>query len=272
MEIGIVTDEISQDPEAAVWIGRRDWGIEKFELRVIEGRRVPGISEAQVDTLERLRADYGVSYTALSAGLFKCEPTEEAIREQHERARRAIALAKRLGIRVVTGFALIDFEMERSSDLRAIVAPHFREVCRRMAEEGLVFAVETEYMSGVETARDARELIDAVPGLRLNWDPANAWVAGEDPLDGYPLIKDLIANIHCKDADTRDWRSRNPFVAFGDGAVPWAALIERLLADRVAAPLTVETHIDPLIPKSAQSVARLRALLERLGGGEEAAR
>jgi sugar phosphate isomerase/epimerase len=95
----------------------------------------------------------------------------------------------------ITGFVLHDTENHRSKEFRERMVPHLQKVCKRVQGEGLVFAVETEYMTGVETARDARELIDRVPGLRVNWDPANAWVAGEHPLEGYPHIRDYIANI-----------------------------------------------------------------------------
>jgi sugar phosphate isomerase/epimerase len=264
MRISIIADEISQDPEAAVFIGSQAWNVYQYELRFIMGQRVPDIKEQQITDLASLMERYDITYSAIGAGLFKCEPTEEAIRNQYERLEKSISLAKRLGVKTITGFVLQDESMKCSSDLRSIMIPHLQHVCKRVHEEGLVFAVETEYMTGVETAKDARELIECVPGLRVNWDPANAWVAGEHPLDGYPYIKDFIENMHCKDADTRAWRERNPFVAFGDGLVPWEELLPVLLRDGTVNRLTVETHVGPLIPKSEKSLRRLRALLHEL--------
>src|SRR5690606_17288840 len=113
--------------------------------------------------------------------------------------------------------------------------------------------------------KDARELVRRVDsGLKVNWDPANCWVAGEQPLDGYEQVKGLIGNMHVKDADSRDWRARNPFVAFGDGQVAWPQLLPLLYRDGSAPQLTLETHIKPVIAKTEKGVARLRALLNDL--------
>jgi sugar phosphate isomerase/epimerase len=67
--------------------------------------------------------------------------------------------------------------------------------------------------------------------------------------------------VHCKDADARAWRERNPLVAFGDGLVPWDEMIPMLLKDSKVHTLTVETPIGPLIPKFERSIRGLRALL-----------
>ncbi|TBL81955.1 sugar phosphate isomerase/epimerase family protein [Paenibacillus thalictri] len=264
MKISIIADEISQDPHAAVYIGSQMWNVNQYELRMIEGKRVPDIDDRQVAQLEVIKEKYDIVYSAIGAGLFKCEPDDSAIERQFERLDKAIQLAKRLDVRTITGFALQDAQTHRSKEFRDKMVPHFQKVCKRIQGEGLQFAVETEYMTGVETARDARELIDQVPGLKINWDPANAWVAGEHPLEGYPLIRDCIANVHCKDADSKAWRERNPFVAFGDGLVPWDEIIPLLLRDSSVQTLTVETHIGPLIPKSEKSVRRLRALIQSI--------
>lgn len=261
MKISIISDEISQDPYAAVYIGSQHLGIHQYELRVIMGNRVPDIGDQYVQQLQEIKNRYDVQFSAIAAGLFKCLPTDEALREQYERLEKAIALAKTLNIKTITGFALHDTDNHRSEEFRALMIPHFKKVVERVQEHGITFAVETEYMTGVESAKDARALVDAVPGLKVNWDPANCWVAGEDPLEGYPHIQGFIANIHCKDADTHEWRKRNPFVAFGDGLVPWEKLIPILMRDPNIERLTVETHIDPVIPKSEKSVARLRSLL-----------
>lgn len=301
MRLAIVTDELSMDPAEAIAEGLK-LGIRDYELRSIGGLRLPDGAAEAAPSLLALRERHAVRYNALSPGLFKCAPEGGAL-ETHftERLPAAISLAQRLGIGILVCFAGYDHDVARTPELRRAALPWLRRAADRAAAAGLTLAVETEYMSGCETAADAAELLRAVgsPAFKVNWDVANAWIAGEDPLAGYSKISGHIANIHVKDAATTDWRRGNPFVPLGDGSVPWGALIAALRAaeanaayeaaasergagpddaaseaaasDRrvgpiggAAAPaplLTVETHIEPLIPNSRLSVRRLRALL-----------
>lgn len=265
MKLSIIADEISQDPHAAVHIGTKLLDIHQYELRFIQNCRVPDITSEQAEELLWIKERYDISYSAIAAGLFKCLPDQAALDKQMERMEQAIKLAKKLGAKTVTGFALHDAQRHRTEEFKEIIVPYLQETCRRAAAEGLTFAVETEYMTGCETAGDARELVGRVGlNLKVNWDPANCWVSGEHPLEGYEQVKGLIANMHVKDADTHDWRSRNPFVGFGDGQVPWPQLLPVLYRDQAVERLTVETHIQPYITKSEKGVARLRSILNEL--------
>jgi sugar phosphate isomerase/epimerase len=264
-KLSIISDEISQDPHAAVHIGTKLFDIYQYELRFLMNSRVPDITSEQIDELLWIKDRYDISYSAIAAGLFKCEPEQSAIDQQRDRMERAIALATKLGAKVVTGFAFHDVNKHRSEEFREMIAPYFQETCRLAASKGVTFAVETEYMTGVENTTDARWLIERVgPSLKLNWDPANCWVAGENPLEGYDRIKHLIVNMHVKDANTHDWRSGNPFVAFGDGQVPWPHLISLLNRDQILQTLTIETHIKPHIMKSEKGIARIRHIMNNL--------
>lgn len=262
MKLAIIADEISPDPHAAVYIGTTSMDIHWYELRFIMGNRVPDISQEQIQELAWIKDRYDIRYSAIAAGLFKCAPETEAIEHEMNRLEKAIALARTLGVTTITGFALHDTATHRPAELRETLLPYLKEALRMTEEAGITLAIETEYMTGVENARDARLLAEmAGPSLRINWDPANSWVAGEHPLEGYAHVKDLLANMHVKDADTREWKSRNPFVAFGDGLVPWEELMPVLKRDNPLRILTVETHIEPHIPKSLKSVANLRKLI-----------
>ena len=271
MKLAAVTDEISIDPHAAVYIGVKQFGIRHYELRMMPDGRVPDISEQTVDRLVGLKEKYGISYSAISAGLFKCEPVAEKM--EHElrvRLEACIALAKRLDVSLITGFALIDHHRHRPAELFERAVPYFQQACERLAEVQMTFAVETEFMSGCETAAEARRMIERTgPRLKVNWDPANAWIAGELPLEGYVHVRGHLANVHVKDADTRDWRLRNPFVPLGDGKVPWQPVLDVLTRDRTAPMLTVETHVEPLIPNTEKGVSVLRKMLQNAEAGRD---
>ncbi|MBO9605182.1 MAG: sugar phosphate isomerase/epimerase [Paenibacillaceae bacterium] len=263
MDIAIISDEISHDPHAAIYIGTKGMNIRLYELRQIMGKRVPDIAREEAEELRWLKGKYDIAYTAIAAGVFKCAPVAADIEHQLARLEKAIELALELGVGTITGFALRDTQTHRPGELRDIFLPYLLRALRMTERAGLTLAIETEYMTGVENARDAATLCKlAGPALRINWDPANSWIAGEHPLEGYGQVKPLLANMHVKDTDTRAWRERNPFVPFGDGLVPWNELLPLLARDRTLSVLTVETHCKPLIPNSLQGVARLRQALQ----------
>jgi glucosamine-6-phosphate deaminase len=81
------------------------------------------------------------------------------------------------------------------------------ETTRRLVAEGLEQIAEKARPLGVEVwieshgdfAR-ARDTLDVLGnGGGILWDPANAFEAGEDPEDGYSVLRDRVRHVHLKD-------------------------------------------------------------------------
>src|SRR5512141_1676850 len=70
MEISLITDELSADPETAIELGCQ-WGLRAFELRGFYTDRVPRFSDYQKQRLRDVLDDYGARVIALGPGLFK---------------------------------------------------------------------------------------------------------------------------------------------------------------------------------------------------------
>ncbi len=68
MKIGIITDEISADPETAIELGV-EWGIYDYEIRGFGNERVPLFSTYQKERLKELLNEYEVRIIAISPGL-----------------------------------------------------------------------------------------------------------------------------------------------------------------------------------------------------------
>jgi sugar phosphate isomerase/epimerase len=87
-------------------------------------------------------------------------------------------------------------------------------------------------------------LLDAVPhpNLRVVWDPANAYVAGENPHpEGYGLLPpDRIVHVHAKDCHLDGHAP--VWGPLGTRAIDWKGQIAALLKDRYAGYLSLETH------------------------------
>ena len=76
------------------------------------------------------------------------------------------------------------------------------------------------------------------PALRVIWDIANAFAAGEDPAEGFVLLKDRLAYVQVKDGRGRgaDWQ----LCPLGQGDVPLRQAFELLLAKGYKGAFSVE--------------------------------
>ena len=101
--------------------------------------------------------------------------------------------------------------------------------------------------------------------LAMIWDIGNAFAAGEDPSEGFPLLKHRIAYVQVKDGKKHgtDWR----LCALGEGDIPLSQAFDLLIADRYKGAFSVEweyawhPELDP--PEIALPVAlrTVKALL-----------
>jgi len=76
------------------------------------------------------------------------------------------------------------------------------------------------------------------PALRVIWDIGNAFSAGEDPKDGFALLKNRLAYVQVKDGKGRatQWQ----LCSLGQGHVPLARAFELLLTHGYEGALSVE--------------------------------
>jgi sugar phosphate isomerase/epimerase len=104
------------------------------------------------------------------------------------------------------------------------------------------------------------------PALRVIWDIGNAYAEGEEPAEGFELLKDRIAYVQVKDGKGRaaDWQ----LCSLGEGDVPLAQAFELLLANDFQGAFSVEweyawhPELEPpeiALPASLQSLRELLA-------------
>ena len=106
--------------------------------------------------------------------------------------------------------------------------------------------------------------------LRPLVDIGNAWAMGAPPTDAeIASLAPLVDLVHLKDRDT----AANRTVPLGDGNVPWAAELTRLLTEAAKAPrpiaqihASIETHCpQDARDATARSVAALRRIAAEIG-------
>ena len=129
-----------------------------------------------------------------------------------------------------------------------------RDAC---AKAGVQLILE----SGQETAEDLAHFLRDVPGLYVNFDPANMILYGKGrPMEALETLVPWIRKIHVKDADATavpgTWGTERPW---GEGQVGGAAFIDALNGLGFTGNLTIEREGgDDRVGDIARAAARLR--------------
>jgi sugar phosphate isomerase/epimerase len=285
LNISLITDEISMDPETAFELGR-EWGSTDFEVRGYFTDRAPMFSAYQKRRLREMIEEHGASIVAISPGLFKIphpatEPDRSSLGwmdrgffDSWESARAALRFhlnellpasleyAHELGATIV-----VCFGFHRGGRPAGPAPAEVLDALGRAAEQagkaGLILAVETEEGFWADTGARSAGIVRTIghPALGINWDPANAFAAGDVPFpDGYAAVRHAIRNVHFKDARRR-LDGAAEFVL--DGEVDWPGQIDALRRDGYEGCIAVETHLRPRIAAARSSLERLRGLIAR---------
>ena len=90
------------------------------------------------------------------------------------------------------------------------------------------------------------KLLSAIqdPFLGLNWDPGNAYAAGERPYpDGYRLLpKNRILHMHVKDARRDPATGKSDWAPIGKGEIDYVGQFKALMRDGYSNAVSLETH------------------------------
>jgi sugar phosphate isomerase/epimerase len=257
LELGAITDEFSPDPAVAM-TAMAELGLTAVELRVINGRNVVELTDAELDGLRALAATHGLRVRSIASPVLKCalpgEPIDTRVQQdvfgapygfedQAHLVSRAFAAARRTGASIVRVFSF--WRVTDPPRALARVASALADLSARAAREDLVVGLENEHACNVATGRETGDLLALVPhpALGVIWDPANAVVAGERAFpDGYAHVPvRRIVHVHAKDC-----RVTAPFTPewgpLGELDVDWAGQVRALLHDGYTGAINLETH------------------------------
>jgi sugar phosphate isomerase/epimerase len=289
MKISVITDEISADPETAIELGV-EWGVREFELRGFGTDRVPRLSAYQKQRLRDILEMYQAHIIALSPGVFKLayppkrppwttlgwmdragyESWAEAQRlvRHHldELLPASLDYASEMGVRTVVIFSF-DRAGAPPGQPPEEVLNALRLAAERAGAAGIQLAIETEDGFWADTGAHTAQIVRAInhPALGVNWDPGNAFFAGDTPYPaGYKAVRGLVRHVHFKDA-LRDAAGRPHYVA--EGQIDWAGQIKALAADGYDGYISIETHIRPKVAAARAALERLRRLIAATQAG-----
>ena len=225
----------------------------------VESAGWPGLS---LDELMAALDGYGLRVNAVHGGSgINRVNTEDEARERQTKILEAIETAHTLGCRIVNTYCGSHPARDSKAEEMAWYTRWMAPCLDRAAQRGVTIALETEFdRVGKELTRTAEatlRLLEAMPGLKLNMDAANVYVAGEEPYPyAYELLKDHIAYLHAKNATKfrpgvhdhlreRIYRSTQGefvMVPLPEGAVNWRGLASALVRDGYDGDIAIESE------------------------------
>lgn len=289
-EYGVITDEISQDLEEALRLAH-DLGMSHVELGTVWNKQITDFDAQDIERAKTILEHYGLKVHMICGLLFRpfslvgydaqSIETSPQFREHMTQLDRSIVIANALGAPYIRTFACSregagGNPSPRSPDGGGIpdselakIATVLRRAAVRAQEGGVGLALENARAFYANTGSGERNVVDAVdhPNLKVIWDPANAFVAGETAFpDGWEQVRDFAVDVHCKDARVVDEATGlTEWVPIGAGGVDWKGQMKALHGTGITK-LTIETHWHPKDSTRGADTARvfreLKAIVE----------
>jgi len=274
-KLGVITDEVTQDLEKALaWA--KGYGLEWVEFRNVWGKYITEFTPDEVKRAKDLLAKYGLRVSVLDSAYFKstlpgttskfAENKGDFAANEHEKQdallERAFARAKDFGTDKVRIFSF--WRVDDPHTVFERVAKELDRTAEIAKREGIRLVLENEFACNAATGAESAAMLNAVkaPALGLNWDPGNAYAAGElKPFpDGYaPLDKKRMWHMHLKDAEGTgtNWRP------IGGGKIDYLGQFRAILKDGFSGTMSLETHyLNAAKDKEASSRESMDGLLK----------
>lgn len=250
MIITAVTNEVHPDtsPSSLPKIFGRatEAGIRAFELRVVEGKRFPMFEPDAWDRLKAQSKAFGISYTAVSPGLFKAPLRSEmtALHANHLLP-MSLDLADEIGVKTLILFGPTRAVPELPGEFEEVVALISKAVDTAVARG---FTVQLENLPGswADTSDACFALLEAVnhPDFGYVWDTGNLYEAEQVHFKaGYDKLKPYIRNVHLKDGGFVD--GKMVWMRYGTGVTDVKGQVETLIADGYDGTLVLEAACQP---------------------------
>jgi len=255
--IAAITDEFSPDLEAAVR-SMASIGMTGAELRMVFGKNIIDLTDEELDRAIGIVRAQGLEVISIASPVLKCvlpdAPDVDArfqqdsfnarhtIDDQSRLAERAFEIAERAGARIVRVFSY--WRTVRPDKCFDRIVSALADLAARATRSGLTIGLENEHACNIATAAETAKVLAAVehPNLKVVWDPANAFVAGEIPFpDGYAkLPTNRIVHVHAKDC--RVDGKRVSWGPLGECSVDWKGQVAALVRDGYRGWISLETH------------------------------
>ena len=287
LALSVIGDEIGPSlTEMISFCGEHD--VRRLDMRTIDGRNLMSMSIEEATAVAHTLERAGIIIPTFVSPVLKWPAPGKPVAggkvdfafdpkdcPSPDPLSHAMDIAVALGASRIRIFSYLRYDGFKPDDL---MAPLYR-LMDLAGRFGLSVEMENEpvcnagniaeLVAAIRPFEEERQTDDRAefdpPVLRPLVDIGNAWASGESPSDAdIAFLAPLVDLIHLKDRKFAERRT----VPVGDGDVPWAAELKRLLSG-VKEPevvASIETHCpDDRRNATARSVAGLRRIAGEIG-------
>ena len=277
LALAVIGDEIGPSlPEMLSFCREND--VHRLDMRTVDGRNLLGMTLAEVRALARPLKAAGITVPTFVSPVLKWPAPgkapaggkvdfafDPATCPTHDPLKYAFDVAATLGARKMRVFSFLRYPGFAPADIDAAMD--------KLVDLAELFDVtvelENEPVCNVGSIAELTGFFAAVkeasPYLRPLVDIGNSWSIGQPPTDSeIAALAPMVDLIHLKDRDFTAKRT----VPVGDGGVPWARELTRLLHHATAPEIvaSLETHCPhDARQATAKSVAALRRIADEIG-------
>ncbi len=281
LKVGVISDEVSDDFEAALRFLQR-YGLRYVEVRTVWETYITEADDCMVRKARALLDKYRMIVPVMDTAYLKTtlpgtqiieidpaqfRPLSLPYGDQPALLERSLARAKDLGapsIRI--------FSFWRTADPLSLLDPmaeHLARAAEIAARQKVSVLLENEHSCNVCTAEETAAIFNRVdhPNLNLNWDPANAFALGRQPFpDEYNrLPKSRIRHTHLRDAVRDPQTGKHKWMPIGKGQIDLEGMVRAMIRDGFRGMFSLETHYShPTGNKELASKESLEGLLSLL--------
>ena len=231
-----------------------------------QGHIQPSTPTEQKKNLRQMCSDAGLMVMAVTAYTSFVSSVAEERRANVDEVRRYTDLAAELGAQYVRVF-LGELLAGTNPDIKTYenIADCLGAAAEYALSVGVGIAIEPHDNFACSSAVvPVLNQTQSDVALRVIWEIGNAFAAGEDPAEGFALLKDRLAYVQVKDGKGRG--AKWQLCSLGEGDVPLAQAFQLLLANRYEGALSVEweyawhPELDPpeiALPAALRTVQKL---------------
>ncbi|HAM39331.1 MAG TPA: hypothetical protein DCP53_08080 [Elusimicrobia bacterium] len=176
---------------------------------------------------KELSEKYCVSISSIAIGNDFTLNNDDDINRQIENVKRAIDLADMLDSRIIRIFAGFIEKSKITDSTYKKVWDSLNNVGKYAEKKNITLCIENH--GGITANGD--DCLKVLKGIKskavaINFDPANFYFYGEDPLKGLRKVAKYIKYAHWK--DVKKVNDKNEYCAFGEGIIDWTPIIKEL--------------------------------------------
>ena len=271
--LSLVAEEIGQDLDRALFVAQT-LGIREIELGSLWGQRIDNVSLSQMLRARESLAKHAVKVSVMAPITFKSVLLDHMtvgsierdphFQEEFRLFRTSLEAARFFGAPLIRVFSFRRPGMQNAGnpsprhpkggdfpeEMQEKVSRALSLACAEAEKAGVTLALENVRSCWGNSGHNTARIIDRVgsPALKVTWDPANAFVSGEDDAfpTGYQAVNGHVVNVHLKDAVVENVDTGlTRWERMGDGALDWRNQLAALKDDGFSGSLSIETHWSP---------------------------